>query len=58
MNLRKYRHIKLWLVVAISIVFWTLGTGFYGNLSADNKETYEGLKIFSDVIELIEKNYV
>jgi carboxyl-terminal processing protease len=58
MNLKKYRHIKLWLVVAISIVFWTLGTGFYGNLSADNKETYEGLKIFSDVIELIEKNYV
>jgi carboxyl-terminal processing protease len=58
MNLKTYRHIKLWLVVAISIVFWTLGTGFYGNLSADNKETYEGLKIFSDVIELIEKNYV
>ncbi|MBW2408356.1 MAG: S41 family peptidase [Deltaproteobacteria bacterium] len=58
MNHTKYRHIKLWLVVVISIVFWTLGTGFYGNLSADNKETYEGLKIFSDVIELIEKNYV
>lgn len=58
MNLKKYRHVKLWLVVAISIVFWTLGTGFYGNLSADNKETYEGLKIFSDVIELIKKNYV
>ena len=58
MNLKKYRHIKLWLVVAISIVFWTLGTGYYGDLSADNKETYEGLKIFSDVIELIEKNYV
>jgi carboxyl-terminal processing protease len=58
MNLKKYRHIKLWLVVAISIVFWTLGTGFYGSLSADNEETYEGLKIFSDVIELIEKNYV
>jgi carboxyl-terminal processing protease len=35
-----------------------MGTGFYGNLSADSKETYEGLKIFSDVIELIEKNYV
>lgn len=58
MNFKKYRHVKLWLVVAISIVFWTLGTGFYGGLSADNKETYEGLKIFSDVIELIEKNYV
>ncbi|MGD2268899.1 MAG: S41 family peptidase [Desulfobacterales bacterium] len=58
MDLKKYRHIRLWLVVAISIVFWTLGTGFYGNLAADNKETYEGLKIFSDVIDIIEKNYV
>jgi carboxyl-terminal processing protease len=54
----KKRHIKLWLAVVISICFWTLGTGFNQHLSADSEETYEGLKLFSDVIELVQKNYV
>ncbi len=58
MAAKKNQHIKLWLLVLISIIFWSLGTGFYGSLSADSEETYEGLKIFSDVIEIIEKNYV
>lgn len=48
---------KLWPVMIIAIVFCTAGSGFYRDLSADD-ETYKGLKIFSDVIELIEKNYV
>ncbi|MBW1826706.1 MAG: S41 family peptidase, partial [Deltaproteobacteria bacterium] len=34
------------------------GSGFYRNLSAKGSETYKGLKLFSDVIELVEKNYV
>ena len=58
MNLKRKRHIKLWLVLLISVIFWTVGSGFYRNLSADNAETYEGLKLFSDVIELVEDNYV
>jgi carboxyl-terminal processing protease len=58
MTTQKKRHIKLWLTVFISICFWTLGTGFNQQLSADSEETYEGLKLFSDVIELIQKNYV
>ena len=58
MNLKRKRHIKLWLVLLISVIFWTVGSGFYRNLSADNAETYKGLKLFSDVIELVEDNYV
>jgi carboxyl-terminal processing protease len=58
MNLKRKQHIKLWLVLLIAVVFWTVGSGFYRNLSADNAETYKGLKLFSDVIELVEDNYV
>ena len=58
MKSRNNRSIKLWLVVVISVVFWTIGTGFNRQLSADNDETYQGLKLFSEVIELVQKNYV
>ncbi|UCD33888.1 MAG: S41 family peptidase [Desulfobacterales bacterium] len=54
----KKRHIKLWLILAVAVVFSTIGTGFYKNLSADSAETYRGLKLFSDVIEIVEKTYV
>ena len=49
---------KLGLVAVIAVILWIAGTGFYRDLSANNKETYEGLRLFSDVIELIERNYV
>ena len=42
----------------IAVVFWTVGAGFYRDLSATTDETYKGLKLFSDVIDLIEKSYV
>lgn len=58
MTIRNKRYIKLWLVVVIAIIFWTIGAGSYRNLSAGSEETYKGLKLFSDVIELVEKNYV
>jgi len=58
MTIMKKRHIKLWLVLAIAVVFSTIGTGFYKNLSADGAETYRGLKLFSDVIDIVEKTYV
>ena len=54
----KNRQLMLWLATVVAVVCWTIGTGFYRDLSASNEETYEGLKTFSDVIELIEKNYV
>jgi len=54
----RYSHTKLWLVLVVTIVFSTAGAGFYHKLSADSDETYKGLKVFSDVIEIIQKNYV
>jgi carboxyl-terminal processing protease len=56
-NNRK-RHIKLLIVVASVVAFLTIGFGFYRNLSASGEETYKGLKLFADVIELVEKTYV
>ena len=58
MNLKKFQHVKLWMLMVAAVVFWTIGSGFLGNLAAKDEETYEGLKIFADVIELIEKEYV
>ena len=52
------QQIKLWLAVAIAVAIGTIGGGFFGELLATGEESYKGLKIFSDVIELVEKNYV
>ncbi|MGD9138767.1 MAG: S41 family peptidase [Desulfobacterales bacterium] len=54
----KKRPVKLWLLMVVAVVFWTIGTGFYRDLSAKSEDAYEELKIFSDVIELIEREYV
>jgi len=58
MTVEKKRHIKLWHLLVAAVIFWTIGTGFFQDLSAGNDETYEGLKLFTDVIEMVEKNYV
>ncbi|MFZ0133881.1 MAG: S41 family peptidase [Desulfobacterales bacterium] len=58
MKTEKKRHIKLWLAVIVSVIFWTFGTGFDRQLSADSDETYKGLKLFTEVIEIVQKNYV
>ncbi|MCP4624129.1 MAG: S41 family peptidase [bacterium] len=58
MTSNKTRHVKLWLLMVIAVVFWTIGTGFYRDLAAENEAAYEELKIFSDVIELIQREYV
>ncbi len=46
------------MIIIIAVAFWTIGSGFYRDLAADAKETYKGLKLFTDVIELVEKTYV
>ena len=58
MTVLRTRHWKLWMAVIAAVIFWTFGTGFDRQLAAENEETYEGLKLFSEVIELIQKNYV
>ena len=55
---QKSKHIKLWFIVIVAVIFLTIGSGFYRNISASSDEAYESLKVFSDVIELIEQNYV
>ena len=58
MKIKPNRNIKLWGVMVAAAIFWTVGTGFYQTISASSEETYKGLKIFSDVVEIVEKNYV
>jgi len=58
MIIKKIKHIRLWIAVAITVIFLTVGTGFYGDLEAKSEEAYKSLKVFSDVLEIIEKNYV
>ena len=55
MKLKKIQHVKLWMVMVTAVVLWTIGAGFFGNIAAKSDESYEGLKIFADVIQLIEK---
>ncbi len=57
----KNRRLKISLVIGVAVLFWAAGANFYrGNVAslATGEETYKGLKLFTDVIELIEKNYV
>jgi carboxyl-terminal processing protease len=62
MTAKKTRHLKFWVAVVFVTIALVLGHGFYRNLSADtadtNGETYQGLKLFTDVLELVQKNYV
>lgn len=57
----KNRRLKICLVIGVALLFWTAGANFYrsnGTDVATGEETYKGLKLFTDVIELIERNYV
>ncbi len=47
-----------WLAAAAAGLALVLGAGFYQGLSAGSDATYESLKLFSDVLDQIEKNYV
>ena len=58
MTAKKTRHLKLWVAMLLVSATLILGHGFYRDLSANTEETYKGLKLFSDVIELVQKNYV
>ena len=54
----KNKYNKLCLLIAVAVISFIIGSGFQKDIRADGKETYEGLKLFTDVIEIVEKNYV
>lgn len=58
MSKKTFSHIKMALACAAAIFVITAGSGFFHNRSASAKETYKGLKLFTDVLELVERNYV
>lgn len=49
---------RLWLPVFASALVITVGAGFYSCSMAGDETTYNSLKLFSDVLEEIESNYV
>lgn len=57
MNRKPIPHVKLWLITALVFVFWGASVIFQQGLNARD-ETYKGLRLFTDVIEMIERNYV
>ena len=52
------RPVKLWLVMVTAAILWMMGAGFQKANSASSEDLYDGLKLFSDVIELIQREYV
>ncbi|MCU0540072.1 MAG: S41 family peptidase [Desulfobacterales bacterium] len=52
------RPVRLWLVMVTAAVVWMASAGFQKANSANPDELYDGLKLFSDVIELIQREYV
>jgi carboxyl-terminal processing protease len=55
--IRKYKGI-LGVILLLSATFWIGSSGIRQHLQAETDETYEELKVFSDVLDIIENNYV
>jgi carboxyl-terminal processing protease len=54
----KLRSGKLWGIMVLAVLLWTITTGFDKTLSADNEAAYKSLKTLTDVLDFIEKQYV
>jgi carboxyl-terminal processing protease len=52
------RPVKLWLVMVAAAILWMMGAGLQKANSANSEDLYDQLKLFSDVIELIQREYV
>jgi carboxyl-terminal processing protease len=53
------KHASRWAligIIALAIALFVPGS--YRNISADKEQTYESLKIFSDVLDIVSKDYV
>ncbi len=55
---KRNRPVKLWIIMLAAVLVWVMGAGVQKAGSAGNDDLYENLKIFSDVIELIQREYV
>jgi carboxyl-terminal processing protease len=49
---------KIAVIVLFSAILWVTASGIYHDLLAGTDKTYEELKIFSDVLDIVEKSYV
>lgn len=58
MVFRIRQYINPFLLVVFIAFLFISGSGFFREISADTEETYKSLKIFSDVIEILENDYV
>ncbi|SMC37759.1 carboxyl-terminal processing protease [Desulfocicer vacuolatum DSM 3385] len=58
MRVRLAKLMQQWLPLGAMVVMFILGEGFAGSLMAEKEQTYESLKLFSDVLQEIEENYV
>ena len=47
---------KIWVILALAAVVWTAGSAVLG--AAGDDETYKGLKLFTDVLEIVTQKYV
>ncbi len=52
------RSFRWALVGLFAMTVAIFGPGVYRGMTDNREDTYQGLKVFSDVIELVEKNYV
>ena len=52
------KGIRLWLPVIAFALVLIVGAGFYSAPMAGDEKTYQSLKLFSEVLEEIEANYV
>jgi len=49
---------RIWIAMLIGALIWTAASGVLHDLRAEGEGLYQGLKMFTDVLEIIEKNYV
>ena len=49
---------RIWIAMLVAVLLWTASSGVLQELYASGEDIYKGLKTFTDVLEIIEKNYV
>jgi len=49
---------RIWVAILVGALIWTAASGIRHDLFAEGEGIYQGLKTFTDVLEIIEKSYV